>query len=50
MSEENVKSVRRVYAAYKRGDLDATARCLHPDVDWHPFLSAKRACRRSATG
>ncbi len=32
MSEENVETVRGIYAAYDRGDLDAVVAQLHPDV------------------
>jgi ketosteroid isomerase-like protein len=32
MSEENVELVKATYAAYDRGDLEAVAADLHPDV------------------
>ena len=34
MSGENVEIVRRYFAAYDRGGLDALAECWHPDIDW----------------
>jgi ketosteroid isomerase-like protein len=34
MSEENVEIVRRSFAAYDSGGLDALAEFWHPDIDW----------------
>jgi ketosteroid isomerase-like protein len=34
MSEENVEIVRRYFAAYDSGGLDAFAEFWHPDIDW----------------
>ena len=34
MSEENVETVRRSFAAYDSGGLDALAEFWHPDIDW----------------
>ena len=34
MSEENVEIVRRSFAAYDSGGLDAWAEFWHPDIDW----------------
>ena len=34
MSEENVELVRRSFAAYDSGGLDALAEFWHPDIDW----------------
>jgi ketosteroid isomerase-like protein len=33
MSEENVEIIRRTYAAFDRGDLDAILADTHPDAD-----------------
>ena len=38
MSQENVELVRAAYAAFNRGDFDAVATALHPEVEWHPYL------------
>ena len=38
MSQENVELVPAAYAAFNRGDFDAVAAALHPDVEWHPYL------------
>jgi ketosteroid isomerase-like protein len=35
MSQENVEVVRRFQDAYNRGDRDAVATVIHPDVEWH---------------
>lgn len=35
MSAENVELARRGYEAVLRGDLDAVAGVLHPEVTWH---------------
>src|SRR5512134_4105429 len=40
MSEENVEVVRRSFAAYQRGDLDAALADTHPEVYWDPFEEA----------
>jgi uncharacterized protein len=34
MSEESVEIVRRSYAAYDSGGLDAVAEFWHPDIEW----------------
>lgn len=34
MSEENVEIVRRSFAAYDSGGLDALAEFWHPNIDW----------------
>ena len=34
MSQENVEIVRRYFAAYERGGLDARAEFWHPDITW----------------
>jgi ketosteroid isomerase-like protein len=34
MSQENVEIVRRSFAAYDSGGLDALAEFWHPDIDW----------------
>jgi uncharacterized protein len=34
MSKENVEIVRRSFAAYDSGGLDALAEFWHPDIDW----------------
>ncbi len=34
MSQENVEIVRRYFAAYERGGLDALAEFWHPDINW----------------
>ena len=34
MSQENVEIVRRYFAAYERGGLDASAEFWHPDITW----------------
>jgi ketosteroid isomerase-like protein len=34
MSQENVEIVRRYFAAYGRGGLDASAEFWHPDINW----------------
>jgi uncharacterized protein len=34
MSEENVEIVRRSFAAYDSGGLDALAEFWHPDIEW----------------
>lgn len=33
MSRENIELVRAAYAAWNRGDLDATVETMHPDVE-----------------
>ena len=38
MSQENVELVPAAYAAFNRGDFDAVAAALHPNVEWHPYL------------
>jgi ketosteroid isomerase-like protein len=43
MSEENVEVVREAYAALNRGDAEAVAAALHPDVEWRAYLSALEA-------
>ena len=35
MSETNASIARRGYEAIARGDVDAIAELLHPDVKWH---------------
>ena len=39
MSQENVEQVRRGYAAFAGGDVDAVLELLDPDVDWHPAIA-----------
>ena len=38
MSKENVETVRRGFAAFNRGDIDALLEALDPDVEWHPLF------------
>ena len=38
MAQDNVELVRAAYAAFNRGDYDAVAAALHPEVEWHPYL------------
>ena len=46
MSKANVEVARRGYAAIARGDLDAVAELLAPDVKWHGGdPDAEGACR-----
>ena len=40
MSQENVEVVRSAYRAVNRGDFEAVAAVLHPEVEWHPYLGA----------
>jgi ketosteroid isomerase-like protein len=40
MSEENMEVVRAAYAGVNRGDADAVAGALHPEVEWQAYLSA----------
>jgi ketosteroid isomerase-like protein len=35
MSEENVETVRKLYAAIARKDKEGVFNCYHPDVEWH---------------
>jgi ketosteroid isomerase-like protein len=39
MSQENVENIRRAYAAFARGDVDAVLEFLDPEVDWHPAIA-----------
>jgi ketosteroid isomerase-like protein len=49
MSEANVAAVRRGYEAIARGDLEAIAEILAPDVKWHGGDEfAQGACRGSS--
>jgi ketosteroid isomerase-like protein len=34
VSRENVEVVRRAFAAFNRGDLDAALKRMHPDIEW----------------
>ena len=34
MSQQTVEIVRRSFAAYDSGGLDALAECWHPGIDW----------------
>jgi ketosteroid isomerase-like protein len=36
MAQENVETIRAVYAAYNRGDFDALPKPLHPDIEVVP--------------
>jgi ketosteroid isomerase-like protein len=38
MSQANVESVRRGFAAFNEGDLEAAAKDFDPDVVWIPYL------------
>ena len=38
MSQENVETFRRGFAAYQRRDIETVLDTLHPDVEWHPLL------------
>ena len=38
MSEENVEAFKRATAAINRGDVEATLRELHPEVEFHAFM------------
>ena len=40
MSEQNVQLHRRILEALNGRDLEAMIACLHPDVEYHPLLSA----------
>ena len=40
MSEENVETFKRAMKAGNDRDLDAFLKELHPDVEWHPAMSA----------
>jgi ketosteroid isomerase-like protein len=40
MSQENVEIVRRFMDAASRGDRDAAAALIHPEVEWHTMASA----------
>ena len=40
MSETNVEVVRAAYAGLNRGDTGAVRSALHPEVEWHAYLSA----------
>lgn len=40
MSQANVDLVRETYAAFNRGDYEAVAQALHPEVEWRPYLGA----------
>ena len=35
MSQENVKTARRTYAAFNEGDLGAVLAALDPDIEWN---------------
>ena len=39
MSQDHVELVRAAYAAFNRGDFEAVAAALHPEVEWHPYLA-----------
>jgi|SRR5215211_1021881 len=39
MSQENVENIRRAYAAFARGDVDAVLEFLDQEVDWHPAIA-----------
>ena len=43
MSPENVELFRRAVEAQNRRDAGAILDALHPDVEWHPGLSAQLA-------
>jgi len=38
MSEKNVETLRRGFAAFNRGDLDEAASIFHVDAEWVPYL------------
>jgi ketosteroid isomerase-like protein len=40
MSQENVDVVRRHFAAFEHGGLDAVATFWHPDIEWRPVEGA----------
>ena len=40
MSQENVEIVRRQFAAFERGDLDAPAKFWHPRIEWRAVEGA----------
>jgi ketosteroid isomerase-like protein len=40
MSQENVQVVRRHFAAFKRGGVDAVEKFWHPDIEWRPLEGA----------
>jgi hypothetical protein len=31
----NVQLVKRAYAAFQKGDIDAVVDAMHPDIEWH---------------
>jgi ketosteroid isomerase-like protein len=47
MSQENVEIVRRTFKAFNRGDFEAVAQCLHPDVEF--FRAGGQSPVRGAT-
>ena len=38
MSQDNVDIVRRSFAAFNAGDLEAAASEFHPELEWIPYL------------
>lgn len=38
MSEDNVETVRRGFAAFNAGDLETAASMFHPEAEWLPYL------------
>jgi ketosteroid isomerase-like protein len=40
MSEENVELVRRFIDAFSRRDRETFAALLHPEVEWHTFMTS----------
>ena len=43
MSQENVEIVRRGFEAQNRRDANALLGLMHPEIEWHPAMSAKLA-------
>ena len=41
MSQENVKTVRRGFAAFNHGDIDAVLEALDPDVEWRSLFQVQ---------
>lgn len=41
MSERNVEIARASVAAFNRGDFEPALATMHPDVEWHVFLSVE---------